>query len=256
MPSPLLPNLSIALGKPDDQELRGAIRGAQRMLQDLGLYHGELDAHFGPKTHEAVQRFQSAHKLLVDGIIGPVTWGELYLSTQRDEEQLIYAGKVSKAFQEKVKWIAARLGVDPNYLMAVMAFESDKTFRPDIRNYAGSSGTGLIQFMDFTARGLDTTTAKLAAMTAEQQLDYVERYFKPYTGRLKTLEDTYMAVLWPRAVGKPSGYVLFKKPTLAYRQNRGLDRNGDGNITKWEAAEKVREAYREGLADAAQSTPA
>lgn len=218
------------------------------MLHDLGIYEGELDAHFGPQTHKAVVRFQAAHGLATDGIIGPVTWSELYLSTQRDEEQLIYAGKVSVAFQEKVKGMAARLDVDPNYLMAVMAFESDRTFRPDIRNYAGSSGTGLIQFMDFTARRLDTTTAALKAMTAEQQLDYVEMYFRPYTGRLRALEDVYMAVLWPKAVGKPSGYVLFRKPTLAYRQNAGLDRDGDGRITKWEAAEKVRETYRAGLA--------
>ena len=34
-------------------------------------------------------------------------------------------------------------------------------------------------------------------MTAEEQLDYVEEYFKTSKGKLKSLEDVYMAILWP-----------------------------------------------------------
>jgi hypothetical protein len=55
-----------------------------------------------------------------------------------------------------------------------------------------------------------------------------------------TLEDLYMQILWPRAVGKPLDYVLFSSPSTAYKQNKGLDANKDGNITKDEAAAKVR----------------
>src|SRR5512139_3165801 len=152
---------------------------------------------------------------------------------------LIYSSLVSAEFCEKVHGIAARLGVDPNFLMAVMAFESGGTFSSSVRN-TFTGATGLIQFMPATAAALGTSLAELAAMTPEAQLDYVERYFRPYRGKLTSLEDTYMAVLWPVAVGKPNHHVLFRQGTKAYTQNSGLDVNRDGLITKAEAAGKVR----------------
>jgi hypothetical protein len=48
-------------------------------------------------------------------------------------------------------------------------------------------------------------------MTAEAQLDFVEKHFRPFTGRLQTIEDTYMAVLLPKAVGKGRDFVLFER---------------------------------------------
>jgi peptidoglycan hydrolase-like protein with peptidoglycan-binding domain len=77
-------------------------------------------------------------------------------------------------------------------------------------------------------------------MTAEDQLDFVAKHFRPFKNRLNTIEDTYMAVLMPSAVGKGSNHVLFRKPSTAYNQNRGLDINKDGLITVGEAADKVR----------------
>jgi hypothetical protein len=56
-----------------------------------------------------------------------------------------------------------------------------------------------------------------------------------------SLEDLYMAILWPVAVGKSNDYVLFSSPSKAYEQNKGLDKNKDGNITKAEAAAKARD---------------
>jgi hypothetical protein len=159
---------------------------------------------------------------------------------------LAWGARVRPEFRRRVRKICAELGCDPNHLMAVMAFESGETFRPSIRNRL-SGATGLIQFMPKTAQRLGTTTDALAAMTAEQQLDYVSLYFSPYRGRLGTLEDVYMAVLWPRAVGAPSDTVLFATPSKAYKQNRGLDLNGDGLVTKFEAAESVRMKLNKGL---------
>ncbi|HEV2763889.1 MAG TPA: LysM peptidoglycan-binding domain-containing protein [Pyrinomonadaceae bacterium] len=147
--------------------------------------------------------------------------------------------RVSRAFKEKVIRIAENLGTDPNYLMAIMSFETGGTFSPSIRNAAGSGATGLIQFMPSTARGLGTTTDELSRMSTLEQLDYVERYFQPYRGRLDTVEDAYMAVLYPAAVGRSNDYVLFRRGTIAYRQNSGLDLNGDGLVTKREAATPV-----------------
>jgi hypothetical protein len=93
--------------------------------------------------------------------------------------------------------------------------------------------------MPSTATLLGTTTAALARITAEEQLDYVAKYFRPYKGRLKSIEDVYMAILWPAAIGKPSEHVLFKAPGKTYAQNKGLDKDGDGRVTKREAAAAV-----------------
>ena len=163
-----------------------------------------------------------------------------------DVDPLVWGEKVSPAFREKVREVAGRLDMDPDHLMAIMAFESGRTFSPNIKNAAGSGATGLIQFMPATARGLGTTTDELANMSAVEQLDYVEAYFEPYKGKLDSVSDAYMAVLWPRGVGKDSDYTLWSQGTVAYRQNAGLDANGDGRVTKGEAAGKVEAMLAEG----------
>jgi peptidoglycan hydrolase-like protein with peptidoglycan-binding domain len=163
--------------------------------------------------------------------------------------------KTSQAFRDKVVRIASDIGTDPNYLLAIMSFESGGTFSPSVKNpYSGA--TGLIQFMPSTARNLGTSVEALAAMSAEQQLDYVSKYFAPYRGRLKTLEDAYMAVLWPKAIGKGNSYVLFSTPSTAYQQNSALDSNRDGKITVAEAASKVRQRLGSTAAPAAPSAAA
>jgi hypothetical protein len=146
--------------------------------------------------------------------------------------KLAWGARVSAAFRARVVAISTMLGLDPSDLMSCMAFETGETFRADVRNAAGSGAVGLIQFMPSTAAALGTTTSVLAAMTAEQQLDYVLRYFKPWVGRLKSLGDVYGAILWPGMIGRADAYVVFDKadaqrPKL-YIQNAGLDFNKDG----------------------------
>lgn len=163
-----------------------------------------------------------------------------------DSGQLFFGSKVSKEFKTKVIAISKNLDMNPNHLMAIIAFESAETFSPSIANAAGSGAVGLIQFMKSTAKSLGTSTQNLSAMSAEEQLYYVEQYLTPYSGRLKTLEDAYMAVLYPAAIGKPNTFPLFLSGTLAYSQNSGLDFDGDGTITKFEAAEGPRKKLERG----------
>jgi hypothetical protein len=123
---------------------------------------------------------------------------------------------------------------------------------PDLRKSGGrselSDGGYGFRIMPSTAKKLGTSTGALAGMTAEGQLDYVEKYFQPHTNKLTTLEDVYMAILWPVAIGKPNSEVLFSKRSTAYTQNAGLDANNDGKITKEEAAARVRAKLEKGLA--------
>ena len=160
--------------------------------------------------------------------------------------KLAWGKKVDSAFKKRVVQIAGRMSVDPNDLMACMAFESARSFSPSKVN-PSSGARGLIQFMPKTAEWLGTTTTKLAAMTAVEQLDYVEKYFEPHIGQLRDLSDLYMAILWPKAVGKPASYVLFVEPSSTYKQNKGLDGNQDGTITKAEATSLPQQYLAEGM---------
>jgi len=163
--------------------------------------------------------------------------------------QIAWGSKVSPVFKARILWTADALGCDPNWLMACIAWESGETFRADVTNMAGSGATGLIQFMPSTAKNLGTTTSKLAAMTAEDQIRFVYAYFRPYAGRLSNIGDVYMTILWPKAVGHPDHFVLFdrsKAPT-AFRQNAGLDLNHDGLVTRAECLVKINEKLAKGL---------
>jgi D-alanyl-D-alanine carboxypeptidase/Bacterial SH3 domain/Transglycosylase SLT domain len=165
-------------------------------------------------------------------------------------DKLAWGKKVSDEFRRRVREIADSLKTDPDYLMACMAFESGETFSPSIRNAAGSGATGLIQFMPSTAQALGTTTDELASLTAVEQLEFVEKYFEPSIGKLSSLDDVYMAILWPVAVGKPRDYVLFRQDDpdhpKRYILNAGLDFNQDGLVTKAEAADRVRKTLEKG----------
>ena len=145
-------------------------------------------------------------------------------------------------FLKAVKDTAKSLNCSFIDLLCCMAFETGRTFNPALRNSIGA--TGLIQFIKPTAIALGTTTDALAAMTRTEQMDYVKTYFKkgPVAKVANPqLEDLYMQILWPAAVGKPLDYVLFKEPTKAYEQNKGLDKGKKGYVTKQDAATKVRD---------------
>lgn len=165
--------------------------------------------------------------------------------------KLAWGKKVSEVFRQRLVVRCTWLGIEPSYLMACMAFETAATFSPSIKNAAGSGAVGLIQFMPQTAFALGTTDDELEAMTQEEQLDYVLAYFNWAKGKLTTLEDVYMTILWPSAIGKPLDYVLFDKANhkrpKRYIQNAGLDFNKDGLITKAEATRRVRSFLEVGL---------
>jgi hypothetical protein len=163
---------------------------------------------------------------------------------------LAWGKKVSPLFRTRCRAIAKGLGgATADELMTCMAWESGRTFSPSVRNAAGSGACGLIQFMPQTAAALGTTIEKLAAMSAEEQLFLVDAYFKPWRGQLRNLGDLYCAILWPAGIGKADSAVLFDRahrPTT-YLQNKGLDVNRDGAITRAEVTAKVRALLAEGL---------
>lgn len=146
----------------------------------------------------------------------------------------------ARIFAERVIEIADNLGIDPDWLMLVMYFESG--LNPQAKN-RNSSATGLIQFMESTARNMGTSTEALYNMDALDQLVYVEKYFQPYKGKMKSLTDVYLAVFYPSAVGKEDDYVLGGAGTDTARNiarlNPVFDTNRDGQITKSEVTNYI-----------------
>jgi hypothetical protein len=149
---------------------------------------------------------------------------------------LIYESSVPAsyrtAFIAKVKEVASKLGINPNWLMAIMYWESARTFSPSITNSIGA--TGLIQFMPSTAIGLGTTTAALRQMTAVQQMDYVYKYYLPYKSKITNYIDCYLVTFFPAAVGKGDSFIIqtSKLPaSLIAKQNPAFDINKDKKIT-------------------------
>lgn len=211
----------------------------QTRLKCEGFYKGEIDGIAGSGTQKALKEMLEATKS-----------SAIDCKNNTDPVEKVYWGsKVSPTFRSRVLWMRDALLMPKegaNWLMSAMAFETGKTFRADQKNMAGSSGTGLIQFMSYTAIAMGTTVAELAKMTAEDQLNWVYKYFLPYKGKLNTLGDVYLAILYPKALGKSDEWVLWEKGTKAYAQNAGLDRNKDGRITRKEVLVTITAVYQEG----------
>ncbi len=252
---------------------RGDNNSQVKKLQDAFvklkyMTRGEIGngyGNFGPKTERAVREFQRDHKdlngrqLVADGIYGAKTRGTLQKVLQNSDgnspanpsnptnppsngsvniDNIAHVKNnpnVTPAFKRQVAAMAQRLGTKPQYLMAVMSFESG--LNPAAVN-RDSGATGLIQFLPSTARGLGTSTTALKNMSATAQLKYVEKYFEQYKGKLGTLEGAYTAVLSGTAHPN-SNDVLFSGGTAAYNGNKGLDFNRDGQITSGEATSAV-----------------
>lgn len=153
---------------------------------------------------------------------------------------MIYEEKVSEnrlQFIEKVQDIATKLKIRAEWLMIMMYNESGLNHRAF--NPMGGA-TGLIQFMPATAKGLGTTTDALQKMTNVAQLDYVYKYFKPFTGRIKSFYDLYLINFMPISLGKPDNWVIQCKGLSAetvakYNPVFDLDKNKQITVGEFKA---------------------
>lgn len=145
--------------------------------------------------------------------------------------------KNQKEFGNKVIDIAAKLNTDPRFLMIVMNNESglDSTAKNP-----NSSATGLIQFMEPTAKGLGTTTADLRTMENVKQLDYVYKYLKVYKSKLVSAADVYLAIFFPLALYKSNTWEF---PTWVVKANKIFDTNKDAKLSVQEFKDYVNNKY-------------
>lgn len=169
-------------------------------------------------------------------------------------KSLIFGKKVSKEFREKVFAVCADLKIDPQHLMACMAYETGRTFSASIQNRAGGEAYGLIQFTPKAAAQLGTTVAVVKRLSEVEQLDYVQQYFRYWLNAknkpLKTLSDVYACIICPAAIGKDESYKCYEKNTstnLYFDKNKDLARGKDF-ITKEDITVPVQREFEEGQA--------
>jgi len=233
------------------------IADVQSLLKKAGWHTGDVDGIDGKDTQAALTAVvQAANVSVKEGLVTLPTQAATVTKPAYD---LIWSAKVTPAFCTRVRKMALdlKLGDDgANQLMACMAFESGETFSPSIQNRGGAHYYGIIQFGDAAAKDCGTTVQALVKMSALEQLEYVYAFFKPYTGRLHTLSDIYMRILWPKVIGLAENTELWDEQhnPVTYKANGGLDANKDKVITKAEAASAVQAKYERGLAPAFRRT--
>ena len=189
---------------------------------------------------------------------------------------LIWGEKVSCDFRKKVVEISKDLWPNhwlemANNLMAVFAWETGETFKPDVPNKKKSGATGLMperadeyfgkhtieivpNYFNSSNRNLHylPRVKEFAQMSAVTQLGYVKKYFKNLKGKKLDFVDFYLQVLFPVSSGKPEHYVfgternrhliglpsdtpeIRQKRIDKYEKNSGMDTISDGKISKSE----------------------
>lgn len=203
-------NVTFPEGYKDAVDRRKSLAILNRTLSDLSIEEGEDTTTPAPQMPEGITY-------------------DLPEGVQGDTE-----------FLNAVDNTANMLGVTSDQLLAVMDFETIGSFDPAEKS-GTSSATGLIQFIESTAGDLGTTTEELAKMTRTEQMVYVNRYLSRFQGRIKNTGDIYMAVHWPRAVGKNDSYVMYRRGSDNYSANQSLDTNNDGTVTRGEALQRLRD---------------
>lgn len=163
-------------------------------------------------------------------------------------------------FKAELVDMGHRLDMNPSWILAVMFHES--RLNPAARNFRGSGATGLIQFMGPALKDLNKRLrtryylSDVRQMDAISQLILVEEYYKMVQeryGKIRNFPDAYLAVLFPKAIGKSPEHVLFSRPGRRYSQNSGLDLNRDGHITVGDISNRLFTMFPD-LAEVGQSS--
>lgn len=233
---------------------KATIKQTQTWLKTLGFYNLGIDGDWGNGSRVALEGLLNSTIANVKPFgVNKLSWGVKFQTAEIARVKQMVAN---------LRWPVMAI----QWVMGCMAFETGRSFSPAQTN--GIGATGLIQFIPSTAIVYFNTPAQIQAMTSEQrkqagkdacarlgkmtvleQLEYVEKYFTPYAGKVNNLGDLYSSILWPAAVGKPDDFVLWSKeksPTT-YSQNAGLDINADGTIVRAEICHKVTNLLVEGF---------
>lgn len=186
--------------------------------------------------------------------ISPVPVGDcIFFYTRRTQKMCDDVG--TQNFQQLNIGMAKSLGMDGNLFMAAYRQECSLMCNP--YNPQGPA-VGLIQFTRTGCLDLGCSPNMFMGMPASKQLVWVRKYMASHgchSGRCTTPWDVYNAIFAPACVGKPANYAVYARGGTrhcaarkqCYEKNRGLDRNGDGQISCREVGVGIEDDYKLGL---------
>lgn len=175
---------------------------------------------------------------------------------------------LTDSFIQKTEEVAVNLNADPNDLIAIMYFESARTFDPakkvGISRKTGkhvSSAVGLIQFLKDTANELGIAKCRyetdgitpnqplptIAKQSRESQMDCVQAYFQKYRDVDQfDLATLYATVNYPARRNMPLNSCWYDSSTTEFKTNPALAQyaeiasNGKLCVTKNSATSSIQ----------------
>ena len=172
-----------------------------------------------------------------------------------------YTADLSDSFFDA--WVGAfrALDIDPLLPARIAISESNMKSAAICYERGSAFAGGLIQLVGSTLKGLGWTqgVAAFAALSAEDQVPTIARFYTPAKGRIKDQVSCYVWNWLPSLLNHawnptfvyasksgPNGWTSETKGQLFYSQNAGLDTDHDGSITGIDLARRL---------DAANKTP-
>lgn len=257
-------------GPPFPDDLKDEVSKMQSSLQELGYNVGRLgiDGKYGPATAAAVAAFKKDYGLTSPSntfgtdafdMLSKIKSGQVARVKEPtkvaniESPNIVGTKERNSAFKEpyfmdRVREVSANLGVSEKDLLGIMKHESG--LNPRAVNPM-SKAVGLIQFMPKTAIGLGTSAEEILKMSATEQMDLVEKYYKRNGVKAgDDIGDLYMLTFMPAARNKPDNFVLGNKSggrvfdlsaAAVYNQNRLFDTNGDGIFTVGDVKDRIRQ---------------
>jgi hypothetical protein len=118
---------------------------------------------------------------------------------------------------------------------------------------SNSGCNGLWQVCGGRRKELGITKQQVFDMTPEESVHWFGKYIELIMKERRlskapdNLDDLYLAVFAPAAIGKSDSFAVYVKGTKAYAANPGADIIKDGKITRGEIITKIRATERAGL---------
>lgn len=148
------------------------------------------------------------------------------------------------SFYQQLGQLARNIGARPEDVIAMFVFESGMNaqsinfkLNPDgTRDLSVPQARGLNQITPIATRSsgmsLNYWNNTYSTLSAQDQLPFVQNYFKSKgVSSYPSVGDLYLANIAPAFIGASDDTTLYAKGTKAYKQNQGLDVNGDGVIS-------------------------
>jgi len=171
------------------------VKKLQQDLSYLGYDVGTIDGIFGPRTEDAVEKFQTHKKTYADGIVGPFTFrllaeslGETYVSKEDKESP--------KDASEKLTWVkcpADKIDDIPGYGVVTLRSDAAEQFK---KLYAEVKELGGVITSSGGRRRL---SQKSAASRSKKSMHYTGRAFDLalYSGMQDPEDDPFIMTFDP-----------------------------------------------------------